>query len=117
MGNVVNRPWGSYEALTTAPGYQVKRLTVKPGSRLSLQWHHHRAEKWTIVTGTATVILDDAQFEVAAGGTVDVPLRAVHRLANEDPSEELVVIEVQVGEYLGEDDIVRVEDDFGRASA
>lgn len=117
MGKVVNRPWGSYEALTTAPGYQVKRLAVNPGCRLSLQWHHHRAEKWTVVSGTATVTLDDDQFEVAAGGFVDVPLKAVHRLANEDRAEELVVIEVQVGDYLGEDDIVRVEDDFGRASA
>ena len=116
MGQTETRPWGSYEVLTTADGYQVKRLSVKPGRRLSLQWHHHRAEKWTVASGTASVTLDEAHFEVQAGGFVDVPIKAAHRLAN-DGDEELVVIEVQVGDYLGEDDIVRVEDDFGRAAA
>ena len=117
MGQMESRPWGSYEVLTTDDGYQVKRLTVKPGRRLSLQWHYHRAEKWTIVSGTASVTLDEAHFQVPAGGFVDVPIKAAHRLANDSETEDLVVVEVQVGDYLGEDDIVRVEDDFGRAAA
>jgi mannose-6-phosphate isomerase-like protein (cupin superfamily) len=117
MGEITKRPWGYYEVLVTASGYQVKRLTVQPGQRLSLQWHHHREEHWTVVKGVASVTLDNCHFEVAAGGTVDVPVKAVHRLANAQSSGELVVVEVQVGDYLGEDDIVRVEDDFGRAVA
>jgi mannose-1-phosphate guanylyltransferase len=116
MGTVENRPWGSYEVLANGDGYQVKRLTVKPGKRLSLQWHRHRGERWTVVAGTASVTLDGAQFVIRQGGMVEVQLKAVHRLANAGASQDLVVIETQVGDYLDEDDIVRVEDDFGRVA-
>ena len=114
MSKLEVRPWGSYEVMAHSTGYQVKRLVIKPSSRLSLQWHSHRAERWVVVSGTASVILEDSEFVVGYGGIVDIPQRAVHRLINNDETEDLIVIEVQIGDYLGEDDIVRVEDDFGR---
>lgn len=109
----VFRPWGSYDGLDTEDGFQVKRLIVKPGAVLSLQKHARRAEHWTVVKGKARITLDDAEFDLSVNESTYIPIGAVHRIAN--PFDELVhIIEVQCGDYLGEDDIVRLEDDYGR---
>ncbi len=107
------RPWGSYESLVNRDGYQVKHLIVNPGESLSLQMHHHRAEHWTVIKGKAVVTCDDNELILGANESTFIPLGSKHRLAN--PFKEVVeIIEVQVGEYLGEDDIVRFEDKYGR---
>ncbi len=109
----VFRPWGSYESVQEGERYQVKRINVKPGERLSLQKHHHRAEHWIVVKGTAEVTRGEEVFVLAENESTYIPLGAVHRLAN--PGKlPLELIEVQVGAYLGEDDIVRFEDVYGR---
>lgn len=109
----VHRPWGRYRMLETGPGYQVKHLTVKPGARLSRQYHCHRAEHWVVVAGAARVTLDDEVISLAATHSIDIPVGCVHCLAN--PGEgDLELIEVQSGDYLGEDDIVRLDDRYGR---
>ncbi|NQX87692.1 MAG: mannose-1-phosphate guanylyltransferase/mannose-6-phosphate isomerase [Halioglobus sp.] len=109
----VYRPWGSYESLVTADGFQVKRIVVNPGQRLSLQMHHYRAEHWIIVKGTAEVTCEDKVFMLGEDESTYIPLGHKHRLANlGDIALEL--IEVQSGSYLGEDDIVRFEDVYGR---
>lgn len=110
---LVYRPWGSYLGLETGPGFQIKRLTVHPGRRLSLQRHHHRSEHWVVVHGTADVELDGRQFFVRPGESTFVPAGVMHRLGNSGKIP-LEVIEVQIGEYLEEDDIERKEDDFHR---
>lgn len=110
---LVYRPWGSYRSLAVGNGYQVKHIVVKPGAALSLQLHHHRAEHWTVIKGLATVQCDDKEFSLAPNESTFIPLESKHRLTNN--SEELVeLIEVQVGEYLGEDDIERFADVYGR---
>ena len=107
------RPWGTYEVLTESGGYKVKRITVVPGGRLSLQSHQHRAEHWVVVSGIATVTVGENVREVAMNEHVHIPLQAKHRLENY--TDDLVVlIEVQSGLYLGEDDIKRYEDIYGR---
>lgn len=108
------RPWGSFEVLSAGDRYQVKRLVVLPGAKLSLQSHRHRAEEWTVVNGTAQVTLNQDTTTIAEGGTISVPIEGRHRLANPG-TVPLVVIEVQVGSYLGEDDIVRYADEYGRS--
>lgn len=108
------RPWGSYTVLDEGEAHKVKRIEVLPGRRLSYQSHRHRAEHWFVVAGEAVVTLDGNRIVVATGQAVDIPLGARHRVANEG-TELLVFIEVQRGSYLGEDDIERYEDDFGRA--
>jgi mannose-6-phosphate isomerase-like protein (cupin superfamily) len=108
-----DRPWGSWHVLDVSDGYKVKRIHVTPGCRLSLQTHEHRSEHWVVIKGTATCTVDDTVKTAAAGESVDVPLGAKHRIANEG-DEELVIIEVQLGSYTGEDDICRHEDDYGR---
>jgi len=109
----VFRPWGSYESMQEGGRYQVKRINVKPGERLSLQKHHHRAEHWIVVRGTAEVTRGEETFTLAENESTYIPLGTVHRLAN--PGKlPLELIEVQVGAYLGEDDIVRFEDVYGR---
>ena len=110
------RPWGSYTVLDEGEGYKVKRIEVLPGKRLSYQKHAHRAEHWMIVNGTAKVTLDGHEIVRAVGDTVDVPVGAAHRIENTG-LERLVFIEVQRGTYLGEDDIVRLQDDFGRVGS
>lgn len=110
------RPWGSYTVLDDQPTHKVKSIVVRPGHRLSYQRHAHRAEHWFVVTGTATVTLDGAVVTVPTGQYVDIPKGAAHRIENRGP-ETLVFIEVQQGDYFGEDDIVRLEDDYGRAPA
>ena len=109
-----NRPWGSWHVLEEGDGYKVKRIVVDPGCRLSYQRHELRAEHWVVVSGTATCTIDDEVVVLAPGETVDVEVGQAHRIANQG-AETLVVIEVQRGSYLGEDDIIRLEDDYGRA--
>jgi mannose-1-phosphate guanylyltransferase len=108
------RPWGGYSSILNGARFQVKRLFVKPGKKLSLQKHHHRAEHWVVVSGTAEVTIDGKVTMVSENQSIYLPLGCTHRLAN--PGKILLeVIEVQTGSYLGEDDIIRIEDEFGRA--
>jgi mannose-6-phosphate isomerase-like protein (cupin superfamily) len=108
------RPWGNYTVLDEGEGFKVKRIEILPEKRLSYQKHAHRVEHWQIVCGTAKVTLNGQETLVEKGGTVDIPLGTKHRVENPDADELLVFIEVQLGDYLGEDDIERFEDDFGR---
>lgn len=111
-----DRPWGRYLVLDDQPTHKVKRLEVHPGQRLSYQRHAHRDEHWVIVTGTARVTLDGEVTEHGPGDAVAVPVGTAHRIAN--PGDEpLVFIEVQLGESFAEDDIERLDDDYGRADA
>lgn len=107
------RPWGYYEVLLDEEYTKVKQITVEPGQRLSYQSHKHREEFWTCVKGTLTVILDGRELYVPAGNSIHIPLGAKHRMWNKE-EEDLKVVEVQVGSYFGEDDIVRYEDDYER---
>lgn len=107
------RPWGSWHVIDVAEGYKIKRIHVTPGARLSLQSHEHRSEHWVVIKGTATAVVDGVVTRVPTGESIDVPTAAQHRLANEG-DEELVIVEVQLGPYTGEDDIRRFEDDYGR---
>ncbi len=107
------RPWGSWTSLLTGPGFQIKLLEINSGSKPSLQRHHHRSEHWIVVAGTASVTCDDRVVEVHINESIYIPVGAVHRIEN-CGKVPLKVIEVQVGEYLGEDDIVRIEDDWVR---
>ena len=114
-GSGETRPWGSYLVLADAPTHKVKRIEVHPGKRLSYQFHEHRAEHWFVVEGQGTVTLDGATSGVRRGDTVDVGLRTPHRIENHG-DEPLVFIEVQHGTSFEEADIVRLEDDYGRAT-
>ena len=109
------RPWGNYQVLEDAPTHKVKRITVHPGQRLSYQRHQRRAEHWYVVGGQALVTLDDGLHRLGAGEAIDIPRGSAHRVANPG-SDPLVFVEVQVGDYFGEDDIERLEDDYGRDS-
>ena len=110
----VPRPWGSYTVLSEGDGHKVKRIEVSPGAKLSLQSHRRRSEHWTTVVGTMTVTVGDREFAMATNESCFIPQGARHRMANRT-GEPAALIEVQVGDYLGEDDIVRYEDDYGRA--
>jgi mannose-1-phosphate guanylyltransferase/mannose-1-phosphate guanylyltransferase/mannose-6-phosphate isomerase len=110
----VPRPWGSYESIETGSGFQVKRIVVDPGQKISLQKHAKRAEHWVVVRGTARVTCESVVRTLEPNMSAYIPVGAVHRLENVG-EEKLHVIEVQCGSYLGEDDIVRLSDDFGRA--
>ena len=107
------RPWGSFTVLDEGRGYKVKRIEVLAGKRLSYQRHARRAEHWMVVAGAARVTLDGGDIVVGCGETVDIPVGAAHRIENAG-ADTLVFIEIQRGDYLGEDDITRLEDDFGR---
>jgi mannose-6-phosphate isomerase len=108
------RPWGSFTVLdNTASDYQVKRLVVNPGMRFSYQTHQYRAEHWYFVAGDATVTLDGQVIRCGPGTTVEIPIGAAHRCENLT-DEPVIFVEIQTGSYFGEDDIVRLEDDFGR---
>lgn len=110
------RPWGSYRVLDDElPDHKIKRIVVDPGRRLSYQRHQRRAEHWFVVSGTATVIRDGEVFELGPGASIDIGVGQAHRCENRG-SVPVVFIEVQTGTYFGEDDIERLEDDFGRAS-
>jgi mannose-1-phosphate guanylyltransferase/mannose-6-phosphate isomerase len=111
---VVYRPWGSYQTVDAGDRFQVKHIMVKPGGRLSLQKHAKRAEHWVVVQGTAQVTCDDKVFALKENESTFIPLGSTHRLENLG-TEPLRLIEVQSGSYLGEDDIVRLEDVYGRA--
>jgi mannose-6-phosphate isomerase len=107
------RPWGEYTVLDDAAGYKVKRIEVRPGKRLSLQRHARRSEHWFVVHGEGEVTLADRVEKVSAGSAVDIPAGTAHRVANTGAAP-LVFVEVQHGTYFGEDDIVRLDDDYGR---
>ena len=109
------RPLGSYEIMTSGPGFQTKRLTVTAEKRLSLQWHRHRDETWVVARGTARATVGEEQHTLGRGESIFVDRNVHHRIENISSVEPLEIIEIQTGDYLGEDDIVRVEDDFGRA--
>jgi mannose-1-phosphate guanylyltransferase/mannose-6-phosphate isomerase len=111
----VHRPWGNYQALDHGGRYQVKRIVVKTGGRLSLQYHNHRAEHWVVVRGTARVTIGEVVNTLHENESIYIPMGTPHRLEN--PGKiDLELIEVQTGSYLGEDDIVRIEDDYHRRS-
>ncbi|HZS12892.1 MAG TPA: mannose-1-phosphate guanylyltransferase/mannose-6-phosphate isomerase [Nitrospirales bacterium] len=112
----VFRPWGAYTVLEEGPGFKVKRVTVSPGGRLSLQMHHQRSEHWVVIAGTARVTCGEKVFDLTVGESTAVPKETRHRLENPG-AETLHIIEVQNGPYLGEDDIVRFHDDYGRTKA
>lgn len=107
------RPWGRYEVIAESATYKVKTISVLPGKRLSYQRHQKRAEHWFITDGIGVVTIEGVDFDVKPGSTVDIKVNQLHRIANTG-SEDLVFIEVQTGTYFGEDDIERVEDDYGR---
>ena len=110
------RPWGEYDVLCDDADFKVKTITVSPGKRLSYQRHARRSEHWFVVRGAGFVTLEGAEVPVSRGVAVDIPVGSAHRVTN--PGDEpLVFVEVQHGDYFGEDDIVRLEDDFGRSSA
>lgn len=108
------RPWGKYFKMFQEPGVWVKRIEVKPDSRLSLQKHEHRSEKWIIVKGTGIAVIGNNHIALQPGSTVDIPLGAPHRLCNTHTDEALVIIEVATGPVLTEEDIIRLEDDYSR---
>lgn len=109
-------PWGKWEVLDDSnDSFKVKKITIKAGQRLSYQKHFKRAERWFIVQGQAEVILDDIAHQLATGQDIEIPLEAKHRIKNSHDSNDLVFIEIQTGSYFGEDDIVRFDDDYGRA--
>ncbi len=116
MTEHAERPWGSYTVLAEGDQFKVKTLEVRPGQRLSYQQHKRRAEHWFVVAGQGVVTLNDRAIEVRPGDSVDVPLGAAHRIQNTG-SVPLVFVEVQHGDYFGEDDIVRLDDDYGRLEA
>ncbi|MGK7903498.1 MAG: phosphomannose isomerase type II C-terminal cupin domain [Hormoscilla sp.] len=110
------RPWGSFTVLEEGRGYKIKRIEVKPGHRLSLQMHHHRSEHWIVVSGTAKVTCGDREMMIYSNQSTYVPQCTAHRLENPGVIP-LVLIEVQNGEYLGEDDIIRFQDDYARTES
>ncbi len=107
------RPWGSYKVLDQGIGYKVKRLMILPEKRLSLQMHNQRDEKWIVVAGTGRVTIGDETKKIWVGQYLEIPNKTVHRIEN-DGEDDLIIIEVQFGDYLGEDDIERFADDYGR---
>ena len=109
----VIKPWGGFSTLEEGPGYKIKRLVVQPGHRLSLQRHRHRAEHWVVVAGTATVVNGERLLTLRARQCTVIPRQAWHRIENRG-RRPVVIIEVQHGTYLGEDDIIRKQDDYGR---
>jgi mannose-6-phosphate isomerase-like protein (cupin superfamily) len=115
-GGFERRPWGSFEVLDEGAGYKVKRLVVQPGQRLSLQQHRRRAEHWMVVAGAPRVLIGGRTRRLKARSAVTVPRGAWHRIENPG-SVPVIIIEIQYGTYLGEDDIIRRADDYGRAAA
>lgn len=111
-----SRPWGTFTVLDEGDGFKVKRIEVLPGKRLSYQRHSHRAEHWYVVRGIAKVTLNGTEFLVNSGNAIDIAREDAHRVENPSNTQTLVFIETQTGDYFGEDDIVRLEDDFGRVA-
>jgi mannose-1-phosphate guanylyltransferase len=114
LHKTVARPWGAYTVLQEGPGFKIKRIEVKPGAELSLQLHHRRSEHWIVVRGIADVTCGERSYPMHANESTYIPLETRHRLGN-STTEPLVMIEVQCGDYLGEDDIVRFDDRYGRS--
>ena len=114
MNKIYKKPWGSYEIISLSNNYQVKRIVVKPEQKLSLQSHKQREEHWIIVGGEGLVLIGETNTPVKVGSSVIIPIDVKHRIENSHSSEDLVFIEVQIGSYLGEDDIVRYEEISGR---
>jgi mannose-1-phosphate guanylyltransferase/mannose-6-phosphate isomerase len=112
----VHRPWGSYDGLEQGPGYQVKRIMLKPGAAISLQLHHHRSEHWIVVAGQARITRGDDIFDLGPNQSTYIPVGTKHRMENIG-ADPLQIIEVQSGSYLGEDDIVRFDDRYGRGES
>ena len=110
------RPWGSFTILDESGNFKVKRIEVLPGKRLSYQRHSKRAEHWFVVQGTAKVTLNGTELLVKTGGSIDIAIGTAHRVENPHDTDSLVFIETQTGTYFGEDDIERLDDDFGRAA-
>lgn len=108
-----HRPWGWFETVSETPGVKIKRIGVFPGQQISLQKHAHRAEHWVVVQGSARVTLDEQVFDLGVGQSCDIALGQVHRLGNLSPGP-MEIVEVQLGDYLDEDDIIRLSDDYGR---
>jgi mannose-1-phosphate guanylyltransferase len=113
LHRTVHRPWGTYTVLEEGVGFKIKRIEVKPGAQLSLQMHHHRSEHWVVVQGTAQVTADTTTSLLRTNQSTYIPAGHKHRLANPGPGP-LAIIEVQSGDYVGEDDIVRFDDAYGR---
>ena len=111
---IFQRPWGYYKTTVLNDYFQAKIISVKPGGQLSLQSHNHREEHWIVVYGNGTVQLDKSEKAVSCGSTIFIPLGCKHRLTNTDEKESLIITEVQIGDYFGEDDIIRYEDVYGR---
>jgi mannose-6-phosphate isomerase len=116
-GTIDTRPWGTYQVLYEDGTCKVKRLTVNPASRLSYQLHRRRAEHWSVVTGRARVTLEDVVHDLGPGDSIDIPRQARHRVENPaaEGGEVLAFVEIQTGDYFGEDDIERFDDDYGRS--
>lgn len=113
LHRTVHRPWGTYTVLEEGPRFKIKRIVVKPGASLSLQYHHRRSEHWVVVSGSAKIVNGEHEITIGADESSYIPAGTPHRLAN--PGKvDCVMIEVQSGDYLGEDDIVRLEDHYGR---
>ena len=113
MSEIINKPWGCYQVLNSQEGFLVKKIIVKPLSKLSLQSHKHRSEHWIIVQGTAEVIIDENSYTLSVNESIYVPLGSKHRLEN-NTEKDLIIVEVQIGDLLKEDDIVRYDDIYGR---
>jgi len=113
MGKITKCPWGSFEVLSEAPDHKVKRIIVEPGGVLSLQRHKQRSEHWFVVSGKGVAIVDGKKKSLCAGSSIDIPKAAKHCVQNSS-DENLIIIEVQTGEYFGDDDIERFEDKYGR---
>jgi mannose-1-phosphate guanylyltransferase / mannose-6-phosphate isomerase len=113
IGEVVHRPWGTYQSLLEEKGYQIKKIVVHPNEQLSLQYHHQRSEHWVVTQGEGIVEINKKKHDAKKGDYFFIPLKAVHRLSNPG-KEPLIIVEIQSGDYLGEDDIVRLEDSYGR---
>ena len=107
------RPWGKFEILEEREEFKIKKITVNPGQRLSYQFHNKRSESWTIVKGSGIFTIDDVEKEVKYGDSLIIPIKSKHRLFN-NSKNNLVFIEIQTGDYFGEDDIVRIKDDYNR---
>lgn len=115
VGQCDTRPWGEWRVIDVGTGFVVKRITVRPGHRLSLQRHQHRMEQWLVVAGIATVTRDEAVFVLGIGETTRIAPRQVHRVTNQS-TDDMVFIEVQTGSLLSEDDVERLDDDYGRTA-